>query len=642
MSEKSQFQLLKERRFLPFFLTQFFGAFNDNVFKNALVIMIAFRVAEDQVDILTNLAFGLFILPFFLFSAFAGQVADKFEKSMLVRRVKIVEICIMSLASLGFYLNSIPLLIFVLFLMGAQSSLFGPVKYGYLPEKLDNHELMGGNGLVEASTFISILLGTILGGVLIALDSFIPISIAVLTFATLGYLSAKNIPLCAAAEPGIKLDWNIWRATVKNLKIIPEKRVVFLSILGISWFWFFGSVFLAQMPNYSRTILNGNESVVTWLLTMFSIGIGVGSLLCEKLSGRRVEIGLVPVGALGLAWFGFDLYWVSTDWSIVEVQSIGWLSFLSMNGAIRISLDLALIGVFGGLYIVPLYSLIQERSDANKVSRIIAGNNIINAIFMVVAALLGMVILGVLGWSIPQLFLITVILHVVVCIYIFTIVPEFILRLIAWLLVSLVYRVKYKGLEKIPTKGPVVLVCNHISFMDPAIVMGRVRRPSRFVMYYKIFQTFGLKFFFKAAKSIPIAGKNQDPEMMEAAFASVREALADGDVVCIFPEGGLTPDGQIGQFKKGIERIIDETPVPVVPMALNNLWGSMFSRYDKKIIKRRPRKFMAKVELIVGDPVPPEQVSADYLQQLVTTLKDQAEIANPLSGKSSAEAEKTD
>ncbi len=636
MSNKSQFQLLQQRRFLPFFLTQFFGAFNDNVFKNALVIMIAFRVVEEQVDVLTNLAFGLFILPFFLFSAFAGQVADKFEKSMLVRRVKMGEMCIMTLAAVGFYLNSIPLLIFVLFLMGAQSSLFGPVKYGYLPEKLDSHELMGGNGLVEASTFISILLGTILGGVLIALDSFIPISIAVITFATLGYLSARNIPLCVAAEPSIKLDWNLWRATVKNLKIIPEKRVVFLSILGISWFWFFGSVFLAQMPNFCRTVLNGNEHVVTLLLTMFSIGIGVGSLLCEKLSGRRVEIGLVPVGALGLAWFGFDLYWVSHSWPVSGLNDLGIAAVMATPGAYRVCVDLAMIGIFGGLYIVPLYSLVQERSDANKVSRMIAGNNIINAIFMVVAALLGMLVLGVFNFSIPELFLITVVLHIIVCIYIFTIVPEFILRLIAWLLVSLVYRVKYKGLDNIPAEGPVVLVCNHIAFVDPVIIMGRVRRPTKFVMHHKIYNKFGMKFLFKSAKTIPIASSKDDPVMMEDAFVSVKTALEDDDVVCIFPEGRLTPDGEIGQFKKGIERIIEETPVPVVPMALNNLWGSMFSRYSKRVIQRLPRKFMAKVELIVGTPIPPEKVTADLLEEQVKMLKSQAEIVNSLS------AEKTD
>jgi len=642
MSEKSQFQLLKERRFLPFFLTQFFGAFNDNVFKNALVIMIAYRMAEDQVNVMTNLAFGLFILPFFLFSAFGGQVADKFEKSVLMRRVKMFEIMIMLIASLGFYINSIPLLIFVLFLMGSQSTLFGPVKYGYLPEKLNNHELMGGNGLVESSTFISILLGTILGGVLIAIDSSVPISVAVVLIAVFGYLSARNIPLCKAADPSIKLDWNMWRATVKNLKILPEKKVVFLSVLGISWFWFFGSVFLAQMPNFSRAVLSGDQYVVTWLLTMFSVGIGLGSLLCEKLSGRRVEIGLVPVGAIGLALFGFDLYMVSHSWPVSEQQNLSIGVVLQNFDGYRIFFDLMMIGAFGGLYIVPLYSLVQERSDANKVSRIIAGNNIINAIFMVTAAVMGIIVLGVFDMSIPQLFLITTVLHIIVCLYIFTVVPEFLLRLIAWFMVSLVYRVKYKGLEKIPADGPVVLVCNHISFVDPAIIMGRVRRPSRFVMYYKIFHTFGMKFLFRAAKTIPIASAKENPEMMEAAFASVRGALADGDVVCIFPEGSLTADGQVGQFKKGIERIIEESPVTVVPMALNNLWGSMFSRYNKKLFNRLPRKFMAKVELIVGDPVPPEQVTADYLQQLVTDLKAQAEIANPLLAKSSVDAEKTD
>ncbi|MFC3192756.1 MFS transporter [Marinicella sediminis] len=633
MSDKSQFHLLGQQRFLPFFLTQFFGAFNDNVFKNALVIMIAFRVAEDQVNILTNLAFGLFILPFFLFSAFAGQVADKFEKAMLIRRVKIGEILIMSLATVGFYLNSVPLLIFVLFLMGSQSTLFGPVKYGYLPEKLSNHELMGGNGLVEASTFLSILLGTILGGILIAYDSWVPISVAVVCFAASGYLSARKIPLCEAAEPTIKLDWNLWRATAGNLRILPEKRVVFLSVLGISWFWFFGSVFLAQMPNFSRTVLSGNEYVVTLLLTMFSIGIGLGSLLCEKLSGRRVEIGLVPVGALGLAWFGFDLYWVSSQWPVSAVQNLGITAVMSVPGAYRVCIDLAMIGVFGGLYIVPLYSLVQERSDANQVSRIIAGNNIINAMFMVVAAVLGMVVLGVLDMTIPQLFLITVGLHIVVCLYIFKVVPEFILRLIAWLLVSLVYRVKYKGLEHIPADGPVVLVCNHVAFVDPAIIMGRVRRPTRFVMHHKIYNKFGMKFLFKSAKTIPIASAKEDPEMMEAAFASVKEALAEGDVVCIFPEGRLTADGHIGQFKRGIERILRETPVPVVPMALNNLWGSMFSRYDKKVIHRRPRKFMATVELLVGEPIPPEQVTAESLYEQVVDLKHQAEIDNPLLEK---------
>ena len=636
MIREMQFDLLKERRFLPFFLTQFLGAFNDNVFKNALIIMITFKVIDSQVDVLTNLAGGLFILPFFLFSAFAGQVADKYEKSMLIQRVKLFEIMVMLVACLGFYLNSIGLLIFVLFLMGSQSSLFGPVKYGYLPEKLSSEELIGGNALVEASTFISILLGTILGGVLIALESVVPIAVTVVMLAFVGYLAAKNIPHSPPADAGIKLDWNIFRATKNNLKILPKNRVVFLSVLGISWFWFFGSIFLVQMANYTRTILNGNEHVITVLLSMFSIGIGAGSLLCEKLSGKRVEIGLVPIGAIGLGLFSFDLYWASVSW--LDQGLLNFKAFISAEGAWRVCLDLAMIGVFGGLYIVPLYALVQERSEKGHVSRVIAGNNIINALFMVVAAVLGMVVLGVLGMSIPQLFLITTVLHVVVCLYIFTVVPEFLMRLVAWFMVSMVYRVKYKGLDNIPSDGPVVVVCNHVTFVDPLILGGRIRRPVRFVMYYKIFQKGLMRPLFKAAKTIPIASPKEDINIMESAFASVKAALEDNDVVGIFPEGALTADGHMAAFKKGIERIVAETPVTVVPMALNNLWGSYFSRYDKRVIDRRPRKLWAKVELIVGQPIPPEEVTAERLFEAVSELKAQAEIANPLSPKTDSKA----
>lgn len=624
-----QFELLRQRRFLPMFLTQFFGAFNDNVFKNALVIMITFKVAEEQVDLLTNLAFGLFILPFFLFSAFAGQIADKYEKSMLIRRVKLFEIAVMSVAVAGFYLESVALLIFVLFLMGSQSSLFGPVKYGYLPEKLNDKELIGGNAMIEASTFLSILLGTILGGILIAFEAAWPISTAVVLFAVLGYIAASQIPLTPAVDQGIRLDWNIFRASKKNLQFLPKNRVIFLAILAISWFWFFGSVFLAQISNYTRSLLHGNEYVITALLTMFSIGIGVGSLLCEKLSGRQVELGLVPVGAIGLAIFSLDLYFASLSWS--HQEAMGLAAFLTASGSWRICLDLMFIGVFGGWYIVPLYALIQERSDPAHVSRVIAGNNIVNAMFMVVAALLGMLVLGILDLSIPQLFLITTILHVAVCLYIFTVLPEFLLRLVAWLLVSLVYRVQYRGLENIPTQGPVVLVCNHVSFADPAIIMGRVRRPTRFVMYYKIFRHRLFKPLFKAAKAIPIASAKEDGQIMERAFAEVRAALADNDVVGIFPEGSLTPDGHLHAFKSGIERIIAETPVTVVPMALCNLWGSLFSRYNKRAHKRLPRKLWARVELIVGQPIQPEDVTAELLFEKVAELKAQAEISNPLS-----------
>lgn len=617
----SQFALLTQQRFVSFFLVQFFGAFNDNVFKNALVILIAFKVSE-QSDLLINLAFGLFILPFFLFSAFAGQVADKLEKSMLVRRIKAGEIVIMLLAVLGFYLNNIGLLLLVLFLMGAQSTLFGPVKYGYLPERLSKSELIGGNALIESSTFLAILIGTITGGLLIAYSSFLPISLAVVLLALLGFLSSLLIPKGKPADESININWNFWSATAENLKALPENRVVFLSILGISWFWFFGSVFLAQMPNFGKKTLMGNEQIVTFLLTMFSIGIGVGSLLCEKLSGKRVEIGLVPLGAIGLAVFGFDLYLSGNAW--VSTGSLELTEFIKSAAGWRINMDLMLIGVFGGLYIVPLYALVQERSDQKMVSRVIAGNNIVNALFMVVAALMSILVLSYFGLSIPQLFLITIVLHIGVCVYIFTVVPEFIMRLIAWVLVSLIYRVRHQGLENIPEEGPAVLVCNHVSFVDPLIIGSRIRRPVRFVMYYKIYQVPLMKWLFKAAKTIPIAGEKENPELKEKAFLQIKEALADGDLVCIFPEGLLTPDGSIQEFKAGVERVLAESPVPVVPMALNNLWGSFFSRYNKHLINRRPRKLWAKVDFMIGSVLQSKQVDRHLLKKCVFELKERA------------------
>ena len=619
MSEHSQFGLLKEKRFLPFFLTQFFGAFNDNVFKNALGIMVTYNIVGDSSTLL-SIAAGLFILPFFLFSALAGQIADKYEKSKLIKIVKFFEIVIMCTAALGFYLENTDLLFVVLFLMGTQSSLFGPVKYGYLPQKLKKEELIGGNGLIESSTFLAILIGTIAGTLLITNNGYLAVSLSVILIAIAGFSSANFIPITPAVSPEIKINFNIVSETYRNVRFLPNNRVVFLSILAISWFWFYGSIFLMQIQNFSKNTLFGDEKVVTWLLSMFSIGIAIGSLLCEKLSGKRVEIGLVPLGAIGMAVFGWDLAITAQNWhTLTEILTP--TEFFKLENSYRILIDMALIGASGGFYIVPLYALIQERSDKKHLSRIIAGNNIINALLMVLASLLSLFILSYLDWSIPELFMVTVGLNILVSLYIFTVVPEFLMRLVVWFLVSIIYRIKPKGIENIPHDGPALLTCNHISFIDPMILGGFIRRPVRFVTYYKIYQMPVMNWIFRAAKAIPIAGYKEDPEMYELAFAEVKKALADGDLVCIFPEGGLTPDGTIQKFKGGLERIIKETPVPVIPMALNNLWGSMFSRKDKSILNRRPRKFMAKIDLNVGKPIKPEDVNSKMLFDIVSALK---------------------
>ncbi len=629
MSDSSQFRLLGQRRFAPFFATQFLGALNDNILRNGMVILITFQgvlVAGLDHTELANVAAGLFILPYFLFSASAGQIADKYEKSMLMRRIKIVEILLMMLAAYSLVAENYELILLVLFLMGCQSTLFGPVKYAYLPQQLEDSELIGGNALVESGTYIAIILGLIVGGIAVTgdIEAALGISKQVLlggtlvVFAVVGYLASRRIPTTSAVDPGLTFNWNAWQETWRIVSYAREERSVFLSILGISWFWFFGSAMTIQIPAYTLEILNGNETITTTLLAAFAVGVGVGALLCERLSGHRIELGLVPFGSIGLTVFAVDLYFAQPTSHSLAVSSIG--EFLARDGSWRVLLDLALLGAFGGFYSVPLYALIQKRSERRHLSRIIAANNIINSILMVGAAVLSIVVLNA-GYSIPQLFLIIAILNAVVAIYIYSLLPEFLMRFLAWLVITVVYRIRPQGLENIPSSGPAVVVCNHVSYMDPIILGGSVRRPMRFVMWYRIFEMPFLKFLFKNAKAIPIASAREDETVMREAFELVDAELEAGNVVCIFPEGGITRDGEVQRFRPGIEKVIQRRPVPVVPAALGRLWGSWFSRQRGGGIRKIPGRLFARVPVTFGKPVPPAEVTAARLELLVRTLR---------------------
>jgi len=622
MSGTSQFRLFRQRRFMPFFMTQGMGAFNDNIFKNALAALLVFegsRLAGLNTNQLVNLSAMVFILPFFLFSALFGQFADKYEKSVQIRWIKLFEVGIMLLATLGFWLNSVTLLLFVLFLLGLQSTIFGPIKYGILPQILSKEELVGGNALIEMGTFVAILAGTIAGPQLAGVDTGWPywVSAACLLVAVGGYLYSRRIPRCEAAAPDLKISWNIFSETVRNLKFINENRVVLNSVLGISWFWFFGATFLVQIPSYSQNVLGGGKNLMSALLALFIIGISTGSLLCERLSGKQVEIGLVPFGAIGLTLFGLDLYFASPA---APTAGLTAFDFLASGQNWRIIIDLLLIGTFGGFYIVPLYALVQARADPEHRSRVIAGLNILNALFMVVAAIMAMLILGPAGLSIPELFLISAILNAVVAIYIFTLVPEFLMRFLVWILIHTIYRVRVTGMENIPEEGPLIIASNHVSFVDPLILGGMVRRPVNFVMYYKIYRIPVLNFIFRTGKAIPIAGRSENPEILETAYRRMHAVLREGDVLGIFPEGAISSDGEIQAFKPGIDKIIAEQAVPVVPVALCNLWGSMFSRRDP-LLKRRPYKLWSLIELRIGEAIAPEEVSAARLEEEVRRLR---------------------
>ncbi|MDB4583696.1 MFS transporter [Draconibacterium sp.] len=614
-------KLLSSQRFRPFFITQLSGAFNDNLYKNGLTIFIAFQAAgisQQHSNMLVNVAAGLFILPFFLFSPIAGQLADKHEKSMLIQRIKLLEIAIMLLGAGAFLLQSPILLVCILFLMGTQSALFGPVKYSLLPQALEPDELVGGNAMVEFGTFLAILAGLIVSVYLMSLG-LVAIAVAIIVVAAGGYWASRGIPRLPAAAPDLKISFNIPRQTLSILRDARANRSVFYSIMGISWFWFIGITYITQLPNYVRYELGGNEQVYVLLLAMFSLGIGAGSFLCERLSGRLVEIGLVPIGALGLTLFGVDIYFnqgLSTG-----TELIGPSTFLTQGSSLRVCLDILMLGVSGGLYIVPLYALVQQRSEERKRSRIIAANNVMNALFMVVASLYGLFVLSI-GISIPMLFLIMALMNAAVALFIFLLVPEFIMRLLVWLLLHTIYRVSHSGLEKIPEDGPALLICNHVSFVDPLVLVGYVRRPIRFVMDHRIFNTPVLSFIFKTAQAIPIAPAREDAEMKEKAFDRVSAALQQGELVCIFPEGKLTDTGQMNPFKPGVARIIERDPVAIVPLALRGLWGSFFSRAHGKAMSRLfPRGMLSRIELVAGDPITGPDIDLEDLQQRVATLR---------------------
>ncbi len=621
-SFESQYSLLTQRRFLPLFVTQFLGAFNDNIFKNALVLLIAYRLTTSlDTGLLINLAAGLFILPFFLFSALAGQLADRFEKSRLIRLLKLAEIVIMIIGALALASDNPWFLLGVLFLMGSQSAFFGPIKYGILPQYLKDSELVGGNGLIETGTFLAILSGIILGGVLIGNfeNGTTLVSVTVIAMAVSGYLASCFTPSVPVSDPDVAITPNIFSATVRAIGFAREDKNVFLAILGISWFWFFGAVFLTQFPIYAKSVLHGNENVATLLLAAFSVGIACGSLLCERLSRNRVETGLVPLGSIGMTVFALHLAFAT------PVRPAGdslWTlqAFLWHTAHLRILFDLVMLSFFAGLFIVPLYAFVQSRCRPTHRSRIIAANNIINALFMVVAAVSMVVLLGA-GVSIAGLFIFVALLNAIAAACIYTLVPEFIMRLVAWVLVHTIYRLKHVDLDKVPDEGAAILVCNHVSFVDVLVITAVMKRPVRFVMPVQIYNTAVIHWLFKSARAIPVASGRGNTALLVQTCDDIATALDNDELIAIFPEGAMTCDGEVAAFKKDIEKIVQQTPVPVVPLALKGLWGSLFSRKYKGLFAGFQGMLWTRIEIVADEVVKPENVTAELLYEKVTSLR---------------------
>lgn len=616
----SQTSLLGQKRFLPYFITQFFGAFNDNIFKNVLLLFVAFAGAgllPVSSNLFINLAAGLFILPFFLFSATAGVLADKYEKSWFIRKVKLAEIGIMCLGAIGFITESYLILLLLLFLMGTQSAFFGPVKYALLPQQLKQEELVPGNALVETGTFLAILLGTLGAGVIASAESAKYWAAgSVIVFALLGYIASRSIPEAPAAAPDLKFRWQPIRQTKQTIAIAKADRTTFQSLMAISWFWFLGAAYLTQFPNFTKVYLNGSESAVSFLLALFSVGIAAGSLACDKLSNHRIEVGIVPIGSLGITIFGW-LMASSVPETLPEFENFA--DFVAYQPLWSVFAYLLLLGASGGIFIVPLYALMQQRAKATERAQVVAALNIYNSFFMVGSAVLGIVCLSLIGMTIPQLFMLLAALNLMVAVYLFMQRPIFVIRFLVWVLTHTMYRVNHKNLHYLPKKSGALIVCNHVSYMDALLLSAVCPRLIRFVMEEDYANLPPLRRFLKRAGVIPISASNRNS--IRRAFNEVEQALADGHIVCIFPEGRLTADGEMNEFMRGMDIILRRSPVPVIPVALKGLWGSYFSRYKGRACKGLPTRFWSKIEIEAGEPVSPDIATTTLMHEKVSALR---------------------
>lgn len=593
--------LLKTRRFLPLFITQFLGALNDNIFKNALVILITYRLAtsvDQHSQILITAAAGLFILPFFLFSATAGQLADKFEKGKLITLIKLIEIILMGIATIGFYTNHIPLLMFVLFALGVHATFFGPLKYAILPENLAEEELIAGNGLIEAGTFLAILIGTIIGGICILLPGGeYYISFLILCAAIGGWMSSFYIPRASASSPNLKINYNFITETKALIHYSRERREIFLAILGISWFWLMGAIFLGEFPVLVKDVLKANEHVVTLFLTLFSVGLALGAILCNRLLKNKVDASYVPLGALGITTFTLHFYLtLNHAATTTSIQTL--TEFLSQSKNWKIILDLVLLAIFGGLYTVPLYALLQQRSEKSHRARVIASNNVINALFMVIAALFTMTMLG-LGFSVNSLFLVLAIGNAAVTIYICKLLPDIIIRLIFRTILKFIYRVEVKGIENYTAAGErVVIVANHTSFLDALLLGTFLPDKLTFAINTHTAKKWWVRLFVRLVDAFPLDPTN--PMALKSLIEFVRE-----DKRCvIFPEGRLTITGSLMKIYEGPGLIADKSKAKLLPIRIQGAQFSPFSRLHGKV----RIQWFPKITLTI---LPPQSIEVD-------------------------------
>lgn len=592
----NQFSLLKINRFLPLFLAQFFGAFNDNLFKNALVVLITYRLSDHlsiNPEILITLVFGIFILPYFLFSATAGQLADKYEKTFLIRITKFAEICLMLLAGMGFYLHSVPVLLTVLFFLGTQATFFGPMKYSILPDHLKTNELIAGNALIESGTFLAILLGTIIGGILAPLKiGATLVSILAFLLAIAGFVASLSIPKSKINSPTLKLNLNFIDESWKIVRYTFAKRDLFLAVMGISWFWLIGTIYLSQLPTYAKDILHAKPSVLTLFLAFFTAGIGLGSMLCNRLLKGSIHATYVPLAALGMTLFGIDLVLASQQVQPYTGSLISSFKFLSHLSNWRILIDLMLIAACGGIYIVPLYAMLQHESNPEHRSRAIASNNILNALFMVAASVATSLML-LMHFSVTYVFLAVAIANFFAAIYVCNLLPEALVRsFLIWIFKTL-YRAEVQGIENYHKAGDrVLIVSNHTSYLDAALLAALLPDRLTFAINTHVAQKWWIRLLLKLVNTYSLDPTNP------LATKSLIEYLRENHRIVIFPEGRITVTGSLMKIYEGPGLIADKADATLLPIRIN---GAQFTPLSYLRGKLKIRWF-PKITLTILEP----------------------------------------
>ncbi|QFT53578.1 MFS transporter [Microbulbifer sp. THAF38] len=614
MARQNQFQLLRKRRFLPLFLTLISIYFNSNLFRNALLVIFAFHLAKAEANALINLATGLYLLPFFLFSITAGQLADRYDKSKLLKLIKLLEIPIVLLGAFAIYISNTPLSFFVLFLLASHEAFYSPVRYAIMPQHLKRQELMGGNGVTQMGMFAGALGGAI-AGTLIA-DFMKPgqhgvlyLTLIMLLIAIFGYLSSRAIPLAPPVTPHLKINWNPAKQTLQILHQSMKNPAIFYSIIASSWFWLISTTFSAQLPSFTKNTLGASEMVVTLMICCLTVGVALGSLICEGLSKGRITFGIVPIGGIGITLGGLGLGFSAMEFH--TLSGAGITEFLRSDGSFPILLYTVLVGFCGGIYIVPLYTIIQDRAEKQLRGQILALSNMFFALFVMLVCLLNIYLLDIVKITIPQLFIFTSILNFLTLAFICLKLPELLVHQITWIYSNLLTRVRSKSLEQVPSKEAALLICDSTDYRAPLLIYDTLPRPVRFILSQSLYKNKVLRFSLNKGGTPPIIYATKEMTEDNLALAEIEKSAQSGELLCLMLDQ-IVPSQPSNRLKMPLDEFLRHLAIPIIPLIIQS---------KKAASKLSGKVFLAAEEPLSGDNITHQGLYQTLYQAKSTSIK---------------------